>query len=279
MSYLIQNQTPVNGSIAWSSVRIVYDGTEYAIANGNTAAKYVYWQLASPTVLSTSATYPTLATQDCLVFLNNGGIATSILDGTIVDGSLIVPGTVQAGALVASSITANQIAANAIVSDKIAANAITGEKILANSITADRIDSRGLSIKDATGKVIFGVGTNLDASLISGLQPAVQQTVIDTVNDVAAVYEVIVESTNGDVFRVGQSMVTFLKAHVFRNGVEVTDSIPVSKFAWRRVSYYSQAPPNDDATWNAAYAAGYRQITITADSVYSRATYHCDISV
>lgn len=91
-------------------------------------------------------------------------------------------------------------------------------------------------------------------------------------------YAVEIESTNGDVFRVGQGLTTYLIAHVFRNGIEVTDQIPDSQFKWRRVSFYPQGAPLDDATWNAAYASGYKQIMVTASSVEARATFHCDIT-
>ena len=90
-------------------------------------------------------------------------------------------------------------------------------------------------------------------------------------------WEVIVESSAGTIFRVGQDAYTMLIAHVFRNGLEVTDSIQASRFKWRRVSYIPRTPPNDDATWNSSYSAGYKQIQISVDEVKAHATYHCDI--
>ena len=89
-------------------------------------------------------------------------------------------------------------------------------------------------------------------------------------------YTVTVESTNGDIFRIGQAISTMLKAHVFLNGQEVTDNVPDSQFQWRRVSYLSN--PVGDAAWNAAYSTGYKQIDITIDSVDSIATFHCGIN-
>lgn len=87
-------------------------------------------------------------------------------------------------------------------------------------------------------------------------------------------YDVEIESSNGVYFRPGQGIVTTLIAHVFRNGVEVTNSISETKFRWRRVSYYS---PNDDTAWNQIYSSGYKQITISIQDVTQRATFHCDI--
>lgn len=94
----------------------------------------------------------------------------------------------------------------------------------------------------------------------------------------AVSYDVKIESTHGDQFRVGQSKTTLLKARVFRNGVDVTDEIPAAKFGWMRVSYYPQPAPNDDESWNKLYASGYKQIQIDVDSVYARATFHCYIT-
>ena len=68
-----------------------------------------------------------------------------------------------------------------------------------------------------------------------------------------------------------------LIAHVFRNGLEVTDSIQAHRFKWRRVSYIPRSPPNDDSAWNASYSAGYKQIQVSVDEVKAHATYHCDI--
>lgn len=46
---------------------------------------------------------------------------------------------------------------------------IKGDLIATGSVTADKIDTRGLTIKDATGKVLFGSGTGLDVANITGL--------------------------------------------------------------------------------------------------------------
>lgn len=92
-------------------------------------------------------------------------------------------------------------------------------------------------------------------------------------------YSTTVESTNGTIFRVGQAKTTDLIAHVFKNGVDVTDALASSQFQWRRVSLSPQPAPNDDATWNAQYASGYKKITLTIDSVNAKATFHCDILI
>lgn len=90
-------------------------------------------------------------------------------------------------------------------------------------------------------------------------------------------FSLTIESTNGTIFRNGGGSSTTLKAHLFKNGAEVTDVTPSGWFQWRRVSAIPQAAPNDDATWNALYSSGYKQVTITVDSVYARASFFCDI--
>lgn len=57
--------------------------------------------------------------------------------GVVIDGNLLVNGT------------------------------ISGSKIGANEITADKIDSRSLTIKDAAGNILFGASNNLDISRVA----------------------------------------------------------------------------------------------------------------
>jgi hypothetical protein len=90
-------------------------------------------------------------------------------------------------------------------------------------------------------------------------------------------FSLTVESTNGTIFRVGQNTETILKGRLFKNGAEVTAQTPDSWFRWRRASMIPQLPPNDDTTWNNTYLSGYKQVTVSVDSVYAKATFFCDI--
>ena len=108
-----------------------------------------------------------------------------------VAGWVITANTLYANAIQAYTITANLLAANAVTSMSVAANAIYGNSIMAftltgdrlrantitanlmaansilaihvnaNAITADKIDSRGLSIRDASGAILFSAGTGV----------------------------------------------------------------------------------------------------------------------
>jgi len=86
-----------------------------------------------------------------------------------------------------------------------------------------------------------------------------------------------IQSTNGNVFKPGQSMTTTLIPRCFKNGVEITSTIPDSAFKWTRTSFYPRTPPDDDYTWNTNHASGYRTVEVTCDSIYARATYVVEI--
>jgi hypothetical protein len=90
-------------------------------------------------------------------------------------------------------------------------------------------------------------------------------------------YYLVVESTNGTTFRPGQGKTTRLQARLFNNGAEITNQTPASWFKWTRVSADPKPPPNDDPTWNSAYAAGYKQIDISVDDVHAKATFFCSV--
>lgn len=139
MTYAVQHQTPSAGYISWTGVHIVFNGTDTAVANGSTNKKFVYWEIATPGIFSTSDTYPTLTADDCIVFINKAGVATSVLDAGVTDGSLIVPGTVSAVAIAADAIAADHIAAGAITAGKVAADAISTSNLAAGVVTAAKM--------------------------------------------------------------------------------------------------------------------------------------------
>lgn len=108
-------------SAAWS------DTTANAVF---TNAGYTYKVLGDICTLSYSTTWTLTKFWD--------GSAWAVLS-ELIDGNLLVTGT------------------------------IAGNKLAANTVTADKIDSRGLSIKDASGNIILAAGTALSTSNISGL--------------------------------------------------------------------------------------------------------------
>lgn len=124
------NNSPTAGKVAWTGVKVVYNGTEYTITNSNceTTDKYIYW-VYQATTLSKSATLPTLGNNDFLVAINNSGTYTLVWNSTKIDGNRITSGTVTATQISAGSITATEIASGTITADKIHASGIDANKI------------------------------------------------------------------------------------------------------------------------------------------------------
>lgn len=91
-------------------------------------------------------------------------------------------------------------------------------------------------------------------------------------------FQIIILSSKGTVFKVGEARSTTLRARVFFNGTEITDDIPASRFRWSRVSMFPKPYPEDDATWNSQFLSGYKTVTVDVDAVHSRATFFCEIT-
>lgn len=151
MAYLIKHNDPSVGYVSWQNLNMQYNGSSYAIANGNTNKVYTWWELSDPLKLKSSNEYPSLSAADALVLLNKNGTAMLVPGATILDGALIVPGTILAEALSANSVTGEKIlageidtahlAAGAITSDTIAAGAIGAAAIAAGAISADHLSA------------------------------------------------------------------------------------------------------------------------------------------
>jgi len=82
-------------------------------------------------------------------------------------------------------ITGSLIVSDTITGDKIAANTITGDRIAANTVTATNINSNNLTIKDNSGVVLFGAGTNLNYANITPATGWLNSNV--TINEVTGV--------------------------------------------------------------------------------------------
>ena len=136
--YLIEDNKPTAGSVQWTDVNIVYKGTNYAIQNGNTANKYVYWQFTATdkTILQTSNTKPTLTDDDVLVFVNDGGVhTTEIGSGTLTHGATIVSSSLSGAEVKNGAIGTLQLGSGAVTDAILADNAVTAGKIITGAVT------------------------------------------------------------------------------------------------------------------------------------------------
>jgi hypothetical protein len=119
--YTVTNDSPAVGSIAWADLKMVYNGQETAIANGNTAMTYAWWSATTtPGVLQVSNTKPTLATGDVLLFLNKAGKHSVMLS----DSNASLPQIVAINAVDSTAVQANAIGQTALQDDAVRSNHI-----------------------------------------------------------------------------------------------------------------------------------------------------------
>lgn len=130
-----------------------------------------------PQVL-TGDVLPTLANEDCLLFLNKNGVGVLVPMTQVIEGSLIVSGSVLADAIGANQIDAWHLRANAITADAIAANAITSPAIAAGAITTEKLTVASVSdsyiangsFEDLTqGWTVLQAGSGFNADVVSGV--------------------------------------------------------------------------------------------------------------
>ena len=136
MSFTVSANTPLRGYISWSNVHIVYDGVDYAIQDGATNKRFASWKKATPDALVFSDVHPVLTEDDCIVFLNKGGVPISVLTASSTDGDLVVPGTITSAAIATDAIDAGHIKSDAITARHILAGSIVAEKMAVNELSA-----------------------------------------------------------------------------------------------------------------------------------------------
>jgi hypothetical protein len=105
--YTMTANTPVGGSIAWTSVKIVFGGVTYDITDGNTANKYAWFVKpgsGTSVALTTGNVKPVLTADDCLVFFNNAGTPVNALTSTIPVA--VVDGAIDSASIANGAVTA-----------------------------------------------------------------------------------------------------------------------------------------------------------------------------
>lgn len=159
--------SPTTGSIAWSAFSIQYGGIAYSVPTGSSALKYVYWLYGggSPSI-NASDTLPTLGADDLLLFVNKAGIPINVPASNVVDGSLIVDGTIVGSALIANTVHGDRIQAGTIDAAQIKAGAIVASKIAAKQIDVSKMVIT--SFDNLVGDPNFLLGTNGWSSINGG---------------------------------------------------------------------------------------------------------------
>ena len=157
------SNSPIAGKVAWANCKVVYNGTEYIIANDSclTTDKHIYWQLSLPTVFGKSATLPVLGNDDFLVVWNNSGTAVHVWKSTVINGNRITTGSIVATHLQAGTITTNEIGALQITTGLLAAGAVTAAKITAGTITANEISAGTITANLINVSTLSAITANL----------------------------------------------------------------------------------------------------------------------
>lgn len=172
--------SPSPGYISWTAFHITYLGTTYSVGAANTNAIYTAWLYnnGSP-LLVTSNTPPTesgtadatsadwsgsapfLGPDDLLLFVNKNGVPINVQAAQMVDGDLLVSGTVTSAQIATGTIVANNIASGTITGSLMAANTILAANIAAgaigtNAIAAGAITAGTIAAGAIDGKTITG---------------------------------------------------------------------------------------------------------------------------
>lgn len=121
--YTVTSNSPAAGQIAWTSLHVVYGGTDYTVTDGNAAVAdyYLWFQKSTATgtapnmnvVMSKNpvGTKPPLATGDAIIFLNNAGVPVSLLEQNLP--RVLADNAVDTGAIALGAVTGPKVGTGA----------------------------------------------------------------------------------------------------------------------------------------------------------------------
>jgi hypothetical protein len=102
--------------------------------------------------------------------LQYNGTAWQNVTGQVIDGNLIVTGTISANQIAANAITAGKIQASAITTDKLDANSITADKIAANAVVANSISANAVTADKIQANAVTAVKIATDSVTADKIQ-------------------------------------------------------------------------------------------------------------
>jgi len=167
-AYATPSGTPGPGSITTTMIANNAITTPLIAANAVTASQIAAntitaGQIASGTITATQIAAGAIGASQ--IAANSIAVGTAAIQNGAIVNAMIGTATIDYTKI--ASVDATKITVNTLTGSQIAAGTITGTNIAAGTVTASNIDSRGLSIKDAAGTVIFASGTPLTASYIT----------------------------------------------------------------------------------------------------------------
>ncbi|MDI9461023.1 MAG: hypothetical protein QM216_02825, partial [Bacillota bacterium] len=146
------------------------------------------------------------------------------------------------------------------------ANFITTGKLVAGVVQIGAGTTFATGYDPSEKETPSGAQQKADAAASAAEQAAKDYT------DTHITYKVDIFSTGGLVFKNGVISTTLI-ARVYKGKEDITDQIDSNYFRWTRIS----DDPAGDEIWNDANYGGSKQIVVTQDDVFARATFVCEI--
>ena len=168
------NNTPEPGHISWDLFHIQYLGVGYEVAAGSTSDRWVWWRYNDgvPAVETGPLLPSDLTADDLLLFGNKDGISIRIQNSNLIDGELIVDGSIFSAAIAANQVSSNHITTAGLDAGVVKFGVMSGDRIAVNTISGDRMAANSIDVT----KLNVGDQTNL-ASDGGFLDPAMSNWV------------------------------------------------------------------------------------------------------
>lgn len=149
--YTVESNSPTGGSIEWTDVNIVYMGEVHGPFAGDTADKYVWFELGAGTI-SSGNSKPVLDEGDALIFVNDGGEVTEAVNSRgQIHGGQAKDATIGSSEMADAAVTAAKILDGAVGDVKIAD--LDGSKLLGGTVGNTQLGSDLEGSKFAEGSI------------------------------------------------------------------------------------------------------------------------------
>lgn len=135
-----------------------------------------------------------------------------------------------------------------------------------------------LSIKDIIDSINKS-GYPIDGSQVhvpdgNGSTKPLPDRLDDIINNNPGLYRLEVISTGGNIIN-DINFTSVLKATLYRNNKDITDTIKPKHFKWQRTTGYTEDDIKLDAEWNLRWSEGAKEIPITKEDVRRNAVFNC----
>ena len=166
-----------------------------------------------------------------------------------------------------NGITTEGIQDGLIKNDMLADNQISKNKLNFPIVKTDENGKVSITeILDGNGDQ-FGIKYQEFQDTITSTTEQLDQKI-----DESLVYNVEIWSSNGNFFKNGEISTT-LSCHVYKSNIEITDQLNAAAFHWIKIN----SDGTLDEEWNANHFGGTKEINITKDDVWGRATFECHV--